>query len=479
MLESISAHFHDLWASLPDSLKNNQFLGGGLFLGIAAALLNVLRSWPGKILARLRQEFMLEVTITEKDEAFHWVKEWLSHQSCAKKTRNLEISLYQGVSIPSPVVLSPIGVVMEEKATSRRPRPRFILSPGLGTHLFFYRGRLVWLTRSKDGDSGDGAPKTQGDNFSKMFARETIHLRFFSRSRGIVAEMLNDVIDTVLPVEEPFVSTYLYRAYRGWQVVNKRKQKNTRNLILPEGVFEDMAEDVRAFRESRDWYERMGLAHRRGFMLHGSPGNGKTTAVIALASHLEMDVAILPVSAEAMDDNEINQAITNCPQNALLLLEDVDCVFKKRESTVDSKVTFSGLLNAIDGVISSDGTILFMTTNHLEKLDPALIRPGRCDRKILFTHATQEQARRMFTHFFPGTNGAGEEFAHLVKDRSLSMCRIQEHLVSHRGDYQQALEAARDPQAWEESGPPSDPLSVQSRMGAPMPAVPVAMPMAI
>ena len=66
-----------------------------------------------------------------------------------------------------------------------------------------------------------------------------------------------------------------------------------------------------------------------------------------------------------------------------------------------SDVTLSGLLNLIDGVWSEEGRILFATTNHIEKLDPALIRPGRIDVRVRYDASTRDQAKRMFERFFP------------------------------------------------------------------------------
>ena len=90
-----------------------------------------------------------------------------------------------------------------------------------------------------------------------------------------------------------------------------------------------------------------------------------------------------------------------------------------------------------------------MTTNHPELLDPALTRPGRCDISVSYGYAQPEQAREMFARFFPGTNGASEEFASAITGRQISMCRIQEHLVRNIGDYKIALDRARDPKTWE------------------------------
>lgn len=70
-------------------------------------------------------------------------------------------------------------------------------------------------------------------------------------------------------------------------------------------------------------------------------------------------------------------------------------------------MTFSGFLNALDGVASGEERIIFLTTNHIDRLDPALIRPGRVDLAVLVGDADPEQARTLFTNFYG--NGQAEE----------------------------------------------------------------------
>lgn len=81
----------------------------------------------------------------------------------------------------------------------------------------------------------------------------------------------------------------------------------------------------------------------------------------------------------------------------------MDC--KLTGLSYQSSVTFSGFLNALDGVASGEERIIFMTTNHLERLDPALIRPGRVDLLELVDDAHPSQVRRLFTRFYQGETG--------------------------------------------------------------------------
>uniref|UniRef100_T1K0U1 Uncharacterized protein n=2 Tax=Tetranychus urticae TaxID=32264 RepID=T1K0U1_TETUR len=138
------------------------------------------------------------------------------------------------------------------------------------------------------------------------------------------------------------------------------------------------------------------------------------------------------------------------PQQSIVLLEDIDAAFVSREERKDvqlaydgsSRLTFSGLLNMLDGVASSEARILFMTTNYLERLDPALIRPGRVDYKEYIGYASEEQIIKAFTRFYPQED---TEMAIQFKDRLLletkqvSMAMLQGYFLLYKNNPKEAL----------------------------------------
>jgi len=151
---------------------------------------------------------------------------------------------------------------------------------------------------------------------------------------------------------------------------------------------------------------------------------------------MDLDICYLNLSGDSLDDDGLNRALNGAPKRSIILLEDVDGIFVQRESVSRSNygrhVTFSGLLNALDGVRSQEGRILFMTTNHREKLDPALLRPGRTDFEVKLNNASYVQMERLFTRFNPGQTTMAEEFAQQLPEGKISMAKLQGHLMKYR-----------------------------------------------
>lgn len=139
-------------------------------------------------------------------------------------------------------------------------------------------------------------------------------------------------------------------------------------------------------------------------------GCGKTSLITALAGELDYSICALNLSERGLTDDRLNHLINVVPSQSIVLLEDIDAAVKNRDDESDetkkvyeglNPLTLSGVLNMLDGVTSSEARILFMTTNHVQRLDSALIRPGRVDFKEYIGHATDEQIERAFTKFYP------------------------------------------------------------------------------
>lgn len=177
---------------------------------------------------------------------------------------------------------------------------------------------------------------------------------------------------------------------------------------------QELMDDLLAFSNGKDYYRKIGKAWKRGYLLFGPPGTGKSTMIAAIANFLNYDVYDLELTT-VKDNTELRKLLIETTSKSIILIEDIDCSLdlsgkrKKDEKSKDAKegekqhpglekeesstkVTLSGLLNFIDGIWSACGgeRLIIFTTNHVEKLDPALIRRGRMDKHIELSYCSFE-----------------------------------------------------------------------------------------
>ncbi|KAK9116951.1 hypothetical protein Sjap_015898 [Stephania japonica] len=180
---------------------------------------------------------------------------------------------------------------------------------------------------------------------------------------------------------------------------------------------QEIVDDLIAFNKGKDYYAKVGKAWKRGYLLYGPPGTGKSSMVAAMANLLDYDVYDLELTS-VKNNNELKKLFIEVSSKSIIVIEDIDCsldltgqrkeeekkedakaknpiaqLVKDEESSGDdSKVTLSGLLNFIDGLWSSCGEerLIVFTTNHVNKLDPALIRRGRMDKHIELSYCCFE-----------------------------------------------------------------------------------------
>jgi chaperone BCS1 len=419
--------FQAFWLYLQNLLQTNQLFSGGLLLMVGGALLAYFRQVPGYIYHFIRRKLITEIDILDRDPAFHWVEKWLAQHAYARnRARSLTVRTE--------------AVDYEERRENPMmdARPRIIFTPAPGVHWLFFKKRLICLHRER--------PKMNESTQQPVNVREQFNVTIFSRDRRLAKELIEEAREVALPKAE--VRLTVHRAsYAHWNEQIKRMPRPADSVILPDGMMEDLIQDTRSFLGRRDWYVQRGIPYRRGYLLHGPPGTGKSSAVVAVASALGMDIAMLSLGDSTLEDNGISELFSEVPINSLVLMEDIDCAFVDRKETEDkrSKVTFSGLLNAIDGVAAGEGRILFATTNHIERLDPALIRPGRIDRKIFIGNASNNQAERLFRRFFPNSPADwSQRFAASIPSGKLTMSMLQTHLLMYADDPQMAIDRIDD-----------------------------------
>lgn len=415
---------------------SNPFITGGFMLMLTGSIIAFARNLPSKLWSRLRDQFMVEVSVMNNDPLFDWVTLWLNDHPYSQKTRRLlatTVANYEasGDQCAGEKAQS-VGYSDEVK------RPKLILSPAKGQHFLFYSGTLLWLSRGDEGSPVD----TKGSNGlgnNSRFKMENYSLRIFGRSQSLLRQLLEEVIERAVAFQAKKISAFV-GVYSSWRRLRTFAPRKMDSVILPDGVAETILQKLKDFIADRAWYQEMGIPYHLGLLFHGTPGSGKTSIIGALAGELKMNLYILSLAGEDMNDERFACLLSEIPPNSFMVLEDVDAAFAARKrkteegQTQAAGLTLTGILNALDGFMASEGAIVLMTTNHRELLDPALIRPGRVDFEEEFTTATQSQLRRLYARFFPNSNGDAAIWAMTMEGRT--MAEAQQDLLRLKKDPQ-------------------------------------------
>jgi chaperone BCS1 len=415
---------------LTDQL-HNQFLGGGLILMITGSIIALMKSTPMQLWRWFRRRVTVEVEILNSDPLFDYVTLWLHKQPYSSRSRRLtatsasRIREYDGDEDDVPAIFG------EER---KKRTLRLLLTPAPGRHVFQYGGNLIWLERNREkaGMPAGASAGRSGVNFS--IKQEDYTITVLGRKQQVIRDLLEEIVVTGTPPSDTirvFTSGFGYWKSRG--VMAPRKMDS---VVLPTGVAEGILEDARQFLRGAKWYQEIGIPWHRGYLFYGLPGTGKTSLIAALAGELQMNLYLLNIAGAGIDDEKLSSLMSDVRPGSIVLMEDVDCTVPNRQPEKESKgVTLSGLLNCLDGVQSTEGCMIFMTTNARERLDPALTRPGRVDVELEFGLATNDQILRLRDRIAPGydTEAILEECA------GKTMAEAQGVLLGKRGFFRTEL----------------------------------------
>ncbi|MED6123870.1 hypothetical protein PIB30_053612 [Stylosanthes scabra] len=186
-----------------------------------------------------------------------------------------------------------------------------------------------------------------------------------------------------------------YNGIDYWKFVVLNHPSTFDSIAMEPDIKGMLLEDLKLFLGRKEYYKRVGKAWKRGYLLYGPPGTGKSSLIAAMANYLRFDIYDLDLK-EVQCNSDLRRLLIGTGSKSILVIEDIDCSVQlhNREDSDgtndDDKVTLSGLLNFIDGLWSSCGEerIVICTTNHKERLDPALLRPGRMDLHIHMSYCS-------------------------------------------------------------------------------------------
>ena len=235
-----------------------------------------------------------------------------------------------------------------------------------------------------------------------------------------------------------------------WTTLSRLPKRELNTIYLDQEKKDNIFNDLKQFFEREELYSKFGIPYKRNYLLEGVPGTGKSSLIFALASYFNMNIHIIHLGPK-VDDCVFMSAINALPNNTILLLEDIDALFvdRKANDVNKSMVSFSGILNVLDGVGRKNKLITFMTSNYKNRLDKALIRPGRIDYIMNFDFSSQEQIKQMFDQFRPEQKDDWTKFYGKISHLQLTTATLQkfffdciekENIIDHISYLKQIIE---------------------------------------
>ncbi|SAM00573.1 hypothetical protein [Absidia glauca] len=277
----------------------------------------------------------------------------------------------------------------ENQKSTEEEKPKIGFYPRINTtNEIEYKGRKLTICACTDEDEKLTSHRPNYLNITMdLSANDSI---------DTLKDILQEWSDGYHSTEDTSIKVLQWDGYESWIYKDSIEPRGYDSVNLPPGVKENILGDMKLFVKRRNWYKRKGLPYRRGFLLYGPPGSGKSSLINALAGKMQFDLALIKLG-EVGSDSEFSNCVSAVPKDTLLIIEDID---HYDESNSDSSVTKSGMLNALDGINGNDGSMVFMTCNDMNKITPALLRPGRMDVKLELGYAVHEQIEAMFWRFF-------------------------------------------------------------------------------
>ncbi|KAJ6464867.1 P-loop containing nucleoside triphosphate hydrolase protein [Mycena sanguinolenta] len=407
--------FRDVIAFLSHS-----YVGSSLKLLVLGSVVETGRRLFMWFIERFAIKYCTTIRFIQGDPAYEWIVLFLNQENVWRRSREFTVSASNSQRKWAVRATADATVKANAEYVPMYTQPQ----------LFRWRGYWVEIKRVGNGSNNDMPGPYAMIPGRYVATGASISVTVYTLDMNVLSDLVEEARLRYLEVNRPNVVIYLtdspqFGPHQTWASVKHKIRRPLSSIILPEGVVDALVNDAKEFLNTENWYNEAGIPHRRGYLLYGPPGTGKTSTIYALAGALNLEIYSLSLASNFVDDSYLQRAASAIPKHGLFLIEDIDCAFPSREDEEEqemdimatmqrniprghgvaqrtrSLVTLSGLLNVIDGIGSEEGKLFFATTNHIDRLDAALLRPGRIDHKVQYSLATAPQAHALFMRFFP------------------------------------------------------------------------------
>ena len=413
-----------MFNQLIEFVKSEPIFSGFIGSALIGTLTYSLRQLPKKLYELFLLFYTINITVESRDQTYYWILQFLAETNYSKN-KCTRLFLRQDLKNNSDSA---------PRSDSDAPtKIDYVLFPSYGYHFFLHNSLLLLIHSEKS-----EIKKDQASFFN------TLNIRFFTTKKEKVHKFLAEIKDLIDSKNKNEISIYM-ATYNYFAFLGKQKKRDPKTLILDPILFDNIKSHLDTFINSEQWYIDHGIPYNIAFLLYGDPGTGKSSCIKVLASIYNLPIYIINLSS-LTSDSDLQQIINSVPYYSILLFEDIDtnALVQDRDNPdivhTQERITLSGFLNAIDGVSSSSGKLIFYTTNKKDNIDKALLRPGRMNYQIEFKNTDAEQVKRFYLNYYP--NADQLDLKRFVKENTgLSHATVQQKLIDLKnGKYEDDLE---------------------------------------
>ena len=367
-----------------------------ILITLAGFVTYQLKTIPSDIFKKLKNRFIFSVEIIETTDLYNFTSNYLNKFYKNKQRNVLALTDYKDSKC-----------YLEYKHT---------------TDIFFIKFKNKRIIIEKTREKLENA----NNSFSRYYEAYKIYSYY---GKHIIDEFLNHVIDYNLSIKKNEQFLYTNEQDGGWRFLGDLKCKDIKHII--NNNIDILLKDIEDYNNNEKWYNDRSLQYKRGYLFYGQPGNGKTSLAMALAKHINRNIYALNLN-DITTDKGLIESFSNLSSNSILLLEDIDVLINKRDNN-KTQISFSSLLNCMDGIYYKHNIIIIMTTNCIDKLDDALIRDGRIDLKINVDNPDINMVNKYLSIFY-------EKDLKLKKyNANYSMSKIQGICLNFKNDYKKCI----------------------------------------